>query len=674
MLNNGDGFTLKGVGLHCKSNFQPPSRNHFVEAYVELVCGDVERLKKNFKSDRVNNLTTVERDTLRTLADNPLITIKPADKGGAVVVMDSTKYKAEILRQLDDGAVYERLSCNPTFRFQKELQLVISDSLAMGLIDHKLAEFLIIESPVIPVLYVLPKIHKDLYNPPGRPIVSGRGSLFNHVAIFLDRVLRIYATSAKSYIRDTGDFLNKIENIIISDSTILASFDVVSLYTSIEHGKGLEAVSGMLSGSDVAPECARLILTLLEFILRRNFFLFGDEFFLQLRGTAMGSNVAPTYANIYMAVLEDVFVYSSNLWRHVRAWWRYIDDIFVVWEGTSLELETFHGFLNQIYPELQFTLTQSTTQIQFLDTLVYKAGSRLETDIFIKTTDRNGLLAFDSNHPRRMVGSLPWSQLLRVRRIVSDEERIDLRLSEMCNKFIARGYPPREVIKYKNKAYNCSRASIRNKTRVGSIVDRIPFVSTYNSASSRVGNILRRHWPLLQRGLPSVSNFEAPPMMSFRRGRNLRDKLVKSDIGTSKKSIQSTLSTVKNGNFPCLGCSCCNNMLKGEFFHHPHTGKKIFLKERYTCTSSFVVYMIVCPCGLTYIVSHLCQYLHWLRIAQRLQYKTLTMTYKAIHNLSPVMKDTGVSALKHENPKSSPQYTPTPPPPKPGQEDQQMEP
>ncbi|CAJ0940169.1 unnamed protein product [Ranitomeya imitator] len=36
--------------------------------------------------------------------------------------------------------------------------------------------------------------------------------------------------------------------------------------------------------------------------------------------------------------------------------------------------------------------------------------------------------------------------------------------------------------------------------------------------------------------------------------------------------------------------------------------------------------------------------------------------------------DTGVSVSKHENPKSSPLYTPTPPPPKPGQEDQQMEP
>ncbi|CAJ0957270.1 unnamed protein product, partial [Ranitomeya imitator] len=33
--------------------------------------------------------------------------------------------------------------------------------------------------------------------------------------------------------------------------------------------------------------------------------------------------------------------------------------------------------------------------------------------------------------------------------------------------------------------------------------------------------------------------------------------------------------------------------------------------------------------------SPLCQALHWLPIAQRLQFKTLTLTYKAIHNLSP---------------------------------------
>ncbi|CAJ0922858.1 unnamed protein product [Ranitomeya imitator] len=515
--------------------------------------------------------------------------------------MDSMKYKAEIQRQLADSSVYAKLPGNPTSGFQRELQLVVSDSLSMGLIDHKLSEFLIVDFPVTPVIYVLPKIHKCLCDPPGRPIVSGRGSLFNKTAIFLDRILRPFAISARSYVKDTNDFLDKIEDVNVTETTVLASFDVVSLYTSIEHEKGLDAVSCMLSGSDVAPECAQLVLTLLEFVLRRNFFLFGDDFFLQLRGTAMGSNVAPTYANIFMAVLEDRFVYSSILWRHVRAWWRYIDDIFVIWEGSLQELFDFQTYLNQIHSELQFTLTHSMTQVQFLDTLVYKEMGRLRTDIFVKETDRNSLLMFDSNHPRSMVNSLPWSQLLRVRRIVSDEDKVNLRLDEMCSKFLQRGYPGREVVRFKEKTLNCSRESVRKKTRVKRVCDRIPFVTTYNPASNQIGRVIRKHWSLLQRGLPSIPSFETFPLMSFRRGRNLRDRLVRSDVGTSKSSIQRTLSVAKHGNFPCLGCSCCNNMLKGEFFCHPHTGRKIFLKERYTCTSSWVVYMIVCPCGLTYI-------------------------------------------------------------------------
>ncbi|CAJ0968565.1 unnamed protein product [Ranitomeya imitator] len=95
---------------------------------------------------------------------------------------------------------------------------------------------------------------------------------------------------------------------------------------------------------------------------------------------------------------------------------------------------------------------------------------RLRTDIFVKETDRNSLLMFDSNHPRSMVNSLPWSQLLRVRRIVSDEDKVNLRLDEMCSKFLQRGYPGREVVRFKEKTLNCSRESVRKKTRVKRVV------------------------------------------------------------------------------------------------------------------------------------------------------------------------------------------------------------
>ncbi|CAJ0962494.1 unnamed protein product [Ranitomeya imitator] len=319
-----------------------------------------------------------------------------------------------------------------------------------------------------------------------------------------------------------------------------------------------------------------------------------------------------------MAVLEDKFVYSSILWRHVRAWWRYIDDIFVIWEGSLQELLDFQTYLNQIHSVLQFTLTHSMTQVQFLDTLVQQGNTRqfriyrltaelsfifllrklpLSARMVMMDCQRIQSHSFPETDSLLMFDATTHGKVTAMESVDTGPEKLCL----MRIRLINRGYPGREVVRFKEKTLNCSRESIRKKTRVKRVCDRIPFVTSYNPASNQIGRVIRKHWSLLQRGLPSIPSFVTYPLMSFRRGRNLRDRLVRSDVGTSKSSIQRTLSVAKHGNFPCLGCSCCNNILKGEFFCHPHTGRKIFLKEGYTCTSSWVVYMIVCPCGLTYV-------------------------------------------------------------------------
>ncbi|CAJ0940184.1 unnamed protein product [Ranitomeya imitator] len=596
-----EGLSLSKLGLHNKSDFVHPEHDPVVETFSKFVKADIAKVRKSNLKFGKSNLTFAERKEIGALRKNKSITIKPADKGGALVVMDTSQYVSEIRSQLSDGDLYEKLRVNPVQEFKLELEAIIDEALSMGIIDVKLAKFLKVEHPVVPILYTLPKIHKDLRRPPGRPIVSGRGSLSNKVAIFLDRLLRDFAVSTPSYVRDTSDFIKSLEGIHVVESTWLVSFDVSSLYTSIEHTRGLYAVSVALAGSDMAPSCIRFILALLEFILGRNFFLFGDDYFLQRRGTAMGSNVAPTYANIYMAVLEDEYVYSSRFWCHVRGWRRYIDDIFLVWNGDRDELESFLIHLNSVHPGLGFTMECSRDRIQFLDTCVYKTGGCLQTDLYVKETDRNNLLYFSSEHPRRMIESLPWSQLLRVRRIVSCEDSVDDRLEEMCCKFLSRGYPRVDLEKFKQRALVTRREDLlvpkdrieRNK--------RIPFVSTYNRLSSRISGIIRKHWSLLNKGHSNVVEFQTPPLFSYRRNKNLKDELVSSDIGSSKRDLQMTLSQPSLGNFPCLGCASCSNMLKGAFFCHPYTGRRYDIKRRYTCRSSYVVYVLTCPCGLFYV-------------------------------------------------------------------------
>ena len=76
-------------------------------------------------------------------------------------------------------------------------------------------------------MYLLPKINKRLYDVPGRPVISNCGTSTENVS---DDHLKPVMQEGKPYIKDTGDFLNKIKNInAIPENSILVTADVVGL-------------------------------------------------------------------------------------------------------------------------------------------------------------------------------------------------------------------------------------------------------------------------------------------------------------------------------------------------------------------------------------------------------------------------------------------------------------
>ncbi|CAJ0950220.1 unnamed protein product [Ranitomeya imitator] len=222
-----------------------------------------------------------------------------------------------------------------------------------------------------------------------------------------------------------------------------------------------------------------------------------------------------------------------------------------------------------------------------------KRGDHLAIDVYTKPTDRNGLLLFTSCHPPSIKNSIPKSQFHRVDRIVSDENLKQTRLIEMEHKFIDRGYP-------KGILSEAKRNMSSSKTR--DISKRIPFVTTFHPFSGLVQSTIRRHWNILSKSYPNIAEFRLPFLSCFKRARNLKDRLVKADIGPSTLlPKQVFLHTQKRGTFPCLNCLQCSNVQKGPSVFHPQTGKAIPIKGFYTCESTFVVYIIKCPCGLAYI-------------------------------------------------------------------------
>lgn len=69
------------------------------------------------------------------------------------------------------------------------------------------------------------------------------------------------------------------------------SLDVTSLYTSISHEMGVQAVEHFLAADpNISTRQAQFILEALLFCLKHNYFEFNVTFYLQTHGTAMGAN------------------------------------------------------------------------------------------------------------------------------------------------------------------------------------------------------------------------------------------------------------------------------------------------------------------------------------------------------------------------------------------------
>ena len=80
-----------------------------------------EILKFKPKIPKCQNITEAENKALKSLCQNTNIVIKPADKGGAVVIMNKVDYINEGLPQLQDTKFYRKITKDPTKKTSLEI-------------------------------------------------------------------------------------------------------------------------------------------------------------------------------------------------------------------------------------------------------------------------------------------------------------------------------------------------------------------------------------------------------------------------------------------------------------------------------------------------------------------------------------------------------------------------
>ena len=99
---------------------------------------------------------------------------------------------------------------------------------------------------------------------------------------------------------------------------------------------------------------------------------------------------------------------------------RYIDGIIGIWTGEEDDIEP--AFSDVTDSRIRLTFIKDKSSLAALDVQIMAKDGHISTSLFQKPTGSDQFIHWTSAHPTHLKSSIPYSQLLRVRRICSNEE------------------------------------------------------------------------------------------------------------------------------------------------------------------------------------------------------------------------------------------------------------
>ena len=573
-----------------KSNWVPPEGQFAsLDLFINKCRRDISNLNFNRKLN-YSNLSKDEWTALRRLRNRSDIVIKPADKGGAVVVWRTDLYKQEALRQLSDTNFYCEVDKDLTLDNQKLVKETVNSFISEGSLPST-ATNLFVTTPRTSHIYFLPKIHKA--NNPGRPIVSACSCPTELISSYLDSLMLPIVQSLPTYVKDTNHALTIFNDFRFpnNSSKLLFTMDVKSLYTVIPNDEGLRALQHFFDLRPVLEPSTPTLLRLAELVLTLNCFSFGDRYFKQINGVAMGTKMGPSYANLFVGYIENL-IFQQYTGPKPEFFGRYIDDCIGATSCSREDLDSFISYVNSFHPSLEFTWEISETSVTFLDISVSIVDDHLSTSVHYKPTDSHSYLLYSSSHPKHTLNAIPFSQFLRLRRLCSDDDDFSNKCSEMRSFFLSRNYPSHVIDQAILKVSTIDRNTALTPNTRASDTERIPFTLTYHPRNNSIKPIVHRNFSLLESDTNTSRIFNARPLFSYKRDRNLRSFLVKGVLPSDKEP----------GTFRCSRnrCNTCPYIVSHTSIAGPKSSVRI--TDHFQCTTSNVIYCIKCSrCNLLYV-------------------------------------------------------------------------
>lgn len=313
-----------------------------------------------------------------------------------------------------------------------------------------------VNNAVPPKIYGLVKTHKANISRENiilRPVVSYIGSPLYPLSKHLGSTISS-ALSDKYAIRNSYEFFNSIKHKVVPPGFILASFDVVSLFTCLPQDFLLQSVE--IKWDSISKYTKMDLPTFKEAVklcLDNSFFVNNGTYYYQCSGTPMGAPISSGIANLAMEIVLERIV--DLLPFDLPFLYIFVDDILTAIPEGIID-ETLEMF-NSINGKIQFTIEiEKDSTIPFLDLKIKRElDGSISTEFYQKPSASGRILNFFSNHSTALKVNTAIGLIKRV--FTFSTNKPDAEKCNTVSSILLKNQFPRKLInklicEYKNKA------------------------------------------------------------------------------------------------------------------------------------------------------------------------------------------------------------------------------
>jgi hypothetical protein len=251
-----------------------------------------------------------------------------------------------------------------------------------------------------PQLKVCLKTHKN--DQPIRPVINNIQAPSYKVARFMNKkLLELFSLPYEYNVENSKQVAEELTELQINEHMRLITLDIKDMYVNLPTTGIIQTANFWLNKHNSNnKQLNQQVLSMLNTIIKQNYFQYEGQMFPPKKGIAMGSPISSFIAEIYLLQLENIYIKHSLDSKEIIIYKRYVDDILIVYDQQRTDEHMILQKINEADEKFQFKIsTESNNTINFLDLLIYRNSRNINIAIYRKPTETGTVIHLASNHP-----------------------------------------------------------------------------------------------------------------------------------------------------------------------------------------------------------------------------------------------------------------------------------